>query len=403
MDIQYLIRKKLLGKDSDINKKIIQLLKKNINSVDSNNKTALIIAAENYYNGLAKYLVQHIDCNITLTDNNNYDALYYGIIKSNFEICDLLIKTKKFNLNKYFNDESYLNICIKNTSVYVFDPDHNKILKLLISNGSDVNMLNSEDMNAFMIACYHKEFASIKILIDDVTNINYKSKKFDCTAFEFLFDIHIMKNNNIINNSYYNFYGHISYSKFDDYIGIADFIISKRPEVNTFADCYINVFDNVCSLIFNDMSSGFSRYLSLFKKLIKDGLNIDNCFSKKGFYQCFKIIHEYVFNFKISNKKISYAMVQFDEIYSDILFRIEYNKSFLNSKILKKQISKINYEPLGYKTLFLELSFPNKININDMLKEHRFYKLKLLFDIYNSDDLDNFLKKYESVDDFNIL
>lgn len=379
---------------------IIELLKININKVDSNGTSALIFASMFNYANLVEYLISLNDLDITLCDNNDHDALYFSIIRHNLKTFDLLLKTKKFNLNKIFaiHHNTYL-ICAVIYNNY-------DAIDILIENGANVNILNIDDVNAFMIACRDKNSYTSE-LVKHINDINYKSKKYNLNAFEFLFNFHDIVESSDDESYSKNCEIHcdgIRYngSTYENIIDIACDIIRKRNDIVISVERHEVIYLEIIKIIFECSIKNDGKYIILFKKLVECGMDIDDCLKFDGSRYVFEHLHSFIFNFKISNKKIALHMIQFDNIYFDVLTRIEYNKSFVNSKLLNKQINKINYLPDSYKTLFFELSFSRKlgVNIDDILNEDRFYKLKLLFDIYNISDLDRFLNKHQDI--FNI-
>ena len=389
-----------IDKDKGSPSGIIKLLEKDINQVDASGSSALILATKYNYINLVKYLICHDKCNITLRNFDDHDALYYSICHNNLQTSDLLIKTGKFDLNKTFVP-NYMSANKSNTYLIlaVWFNNH-QVVKNLIDNGANVNIVNSKNMNAFMIACQHKYKECIKQLISHVDDINCKSKKDNLSAFEFLFNLDIIEysdDKEIYSDNCENYCEEIRNNKllYINIIGIASYLIEKRNDIDTRVLHYESVYLEICQIIFEEYISGVDHII-LFKKFIEDGINIDACLNLNGSYHIIGLLRNFIFNFKISNIQVASQMIKFDKVYFNILCRIEYNKSFINTKILNKQIDKINYLPNGYKTLFLELSFSRKsnANIDDILDEDRFYKLKLLFDIYNIGDLDSFLEKY---------
>ena len=392
---------------------IIELLQININKVNSLGQSALIIASKLDHFNVVKYLISRDNCNVNLADNDNHDVLHYSIIYRNDKICDLLIKTRKFDLNKIFTMTNRI-FAMKNKYysctylIFAVLHENYRAVEYLIDNGADANILNKNDMNAFMIACKNKYYNYVELLVNHTNDINYKSKKYNLSGLDFLFGLHNIKDDeneevfltNCNNYSTMILDNRFEYSRssFHKIIRVASSLIEKKPNINAFQYRYESLYFAICVIIFDNFSEN-TKYILLFRKFIEDGMNIDECLNLNGAYYIFEVLHEFIFNFKISNRKILLHVLQFDDTYVNIFIRIEYNKSFINNKILKKQIDKMNFLPDGYKTLFTELTFAKKSdkNIDDVLYEDRFYKLKLLFDIYDGDDLNRFYEKYNKI------
>ena len=53
---------------------------------------------------------------------------------------------------------------------------HFDVVKLLLANGADANILNDNDINALIVASYNGYFEIVKILVKHCTDMNYINK-----------------------------------------------------------------------------------------------------------------------------------------------------------------------------------------------------------------------------------
>lgn len=53
---------------------------------------------------------------------------------------------------------------------------HFDVVKLLLANGANVNILNDNDMNALLVASYKGHFEIVKILVENGANVNFMNR-----------------------------------------------------------------------------------------------------------------------------------------------------------------------------------------------------------------------------------
>ncbi|GGD44361.1 hypothetical protein GCM10012288_18350 [Malaciobacter pacificus] len=158
----------------------------NLNVLDSNNQTALFEAVLLENPEIAKCLILN-GINVNFIDKNGQNVLFNSVIlgEKNFEIIELLIK-KEININIIDNN----NKNILDEILHIIDLqkprrtkkgkyklikdsyDYTKIVKLLISNGFEIDKVNDEK-TTLQIAIEKKDLESAKFLIECGANINY--------------------------------------------------------------------------------------------------------------------------------------------------------------------------------------------------------------------------------------
>jgi ankyrin repeat protein len=158
----------------------------NLNVLDSNNQTALFEAVLLENPEIAKCLILN-GINVNFIDKNGQNVLFNSVIlgERNFEIIELLIK-KEININIVDNN----NKNILDEILHIIDLqkprrtkkgkyklikdsyDYTKIVKLLISNGFEIDKVHDEK-TTLQIAIEKKDLESAKFLIECGANINY--------------------------------------------------------------------------------------------------------------------------------------------------------------------------------------------------------------------------------------
>ena len=98
------------------------------------------------------------EINLNYIDENGFSALHYAVDEGNFKICEILIKTKKIDINIQSNidNKTPLHISCKNG---YFD-----ISKLLIQNNADLNCLDNEKNNP-LFYCVEGNFYEVAKMI----------------------------------------------------------------------------------------------------------------------------------------------------------------------------------------------------------------------------------------------
>ena len=111
---------------------------------------------ENFLNIIEQLLNEEI--NLNYIDENGFSALHYAVDEGNIKICEILIKTKKININIKSNidNKTPLHISCKNG---YFD-----ISKLLIQNNADLNCLDNEKNNP-LFYCVEGNFYEVAKMI----------------------------------------------------------------------------------------------------------------------------------------------------------------------------------------------------------------------------------------------
>ena len=111
---------------------------------------------ENFLKIIEQLLNEEI--NLNYIDENGFSALHYAVDEGNFKICEILIKTKKININikSTIDNKTPLHISCKNG---YFD-----ISKLLIQNNADLNCLDNEKNNP-LFYCVEGNFYEVAKMI----------------------------------------------------------------------------------------------------------------------------------------------------------------------------------------------------------------------------------------------
>ncbi|MCK9543025.1 MAG: ankyrin repeat domain-containing protein [Novosphingobium sp.] len=154
------------------NKAVIEHLIKlgaDVNSVDHNGETALIMAAASYdCTDIAQLLILS-GANVDQKDHNGKTALIYAVIKGRKDIVGLLINTGA-DINAKDNNG---NTALMHAVYY----GHIEIVKLLIDSCVDVNVRNNDGNTALMVAeskCYRDNNNTIPFAFV-LDNDNYKN------------------------------------------------------------------------------------------------------------------------------------------------------------------------------------------------------------------------------------
>ncbi|WP_419420486.1 ankyrin repeat domain-containing protein [Legionella sp. D16C41] len=176
-----------------------------INLVDSDGDTPLLVALKNQYSEIASYLIS-IKANVNLANNNGITPLHMAVIKEYIKIskyliqagADLFLTTKKGNtplslaakidlaivksLIKYFVEiktAAALNLTAteyKSTLLHL--ETHNGYLEVvqgLIQSGADVNVQDCNGITPLFIAAFRNHLVIVKHLIEAGANLNLVS------------------------------------------------------------------------------------------------------------------------------------------------------------------------------------------------------------------------------------
>lgn len=165
------------------------------NGIDINQKTVdginlLLLASYNEDIDMVKFLVQN-GADIDTKDNNGFTAVFYPIIKGNYQLveylvyadCDLnivaetgfspLLSALSVHSDLIFeNDEDIgiINKTILNTYIHNVPKTHNKIAKLLIDNGADVNFVSPDGDTPYSFALKSENKEMMQYLINNGAN-----------------------------------------------------------------------------------------------------------------------------------------------------------------------------------------------------------------------------------------
>ena len=106
------------------------------------------------------------DINLNYIDENGFSALHYAVDEGNFKICEILIKTKKININikSKIDNKTPLHISCKNG---YFD-----ITKLLILNNADLNCLDNEKNNPLYYCVQGNYYEVAKMILSQNSDYN---------------------------------------------------------------------------------------------------------------------------------------------------------------------------------------------------------------------------------------
>ena len=112
---------------------------------------------ENFLIIIEKILNENL--NLNYIDEKGFSALHYAVDEGNIKICEILIKTKKININikNNFNNKTPLHISCKNG---YFD-----ITKLLIQNKANLNCFDNENNNPLIYCVKGNFYEVIKMIL----------------------------------------------------------------------------------------------------------------------------------------------------------------------------------------------------------------------------------------------
>ena len=104
--------------------------------------------------------------NLNYIDKNGFSALHYAVDEGNLKICEILIQTKKVNINikSIIDNKTPLHISCKNG---YFD-----ITKLLIQNKADLNCLDNENNNPLLYCVKGNYYEVIKMILSQNHDYN---------------------------------------------------------------------------------------------------------------------------------------------------------------------------------------------------------------------------------------
>ena len=104
--------------------------------------------------------------NLNYIDKNGFSALHYAVDEGNLKICEILIQTKKININikSIIDNKTPLHISCKNG---YFD-----ITKLLIQNKADLNCLDNENNNPLLYCVKGNYYEVIKLILSQNNDYN---------------------------------------------------------------------------------------------------------------------------------------------------------------------------------------------------------------------------------------
>ena len=134
--------------------------------------------------------------NIDETDGDGFTYLMIAILVGNYE-CVKLLTEHKANVNltvtKNKNTPLLLSM-IKYTKTYDKDNlyQQEKINKILLKNGADINYISKNSKNALSLSIEFKDIYLLKFLIKNKANVNFKFKN-GITLFKYA-----MENNDVL-------------------------------------------------------------------------------------------------------------------------------------------------------------------------------------------------------------
>ncbi len=138
----------------------------NINNIDNQSRTPLLVASEYDYSECIKFLIEK-DADINVYSFGKTPLLYASIY-GDLECLKLLIK-KGVDINQK-GVEGYTAFLLASEN------GHIECVELLIELGVDINQRNNYDNTALMSACNYGHFKCVKLLIKKGANINYVNK-----------------------------------------------------------------------------------------------------------------------------------------------------------------------------------------------------------------------------------
>ena len=172
----------------------------NINAVDNNGRTPLMIAVFRDQGAIVKILLEN-GAQVNFQDNKGETALMYSVLINNEDIARLLIKkganvhlysrlgSTALTLAAYYNrlgmikllvaQGAKINVKMKDGSTPLIKAAYrgnDRICDLLLSQGADINDTDNNGRNALMVAIGARKMAVSKLLIEKNAAINSADK-----------------------------------------------------------------------------------------------------------------------------------------------------------------------------------------------------------------------------------
>ena len=138
----------------------------NVNAIDDNSNTALMLAAQDGNFSICKLLLEK-GANVNKLNNTGDTALMFAVLKENFKICELLLKHKiNVNVSNKTGDTALMY------STYNSDYINNvKICKLLLKYNSNVHATDDAGDTALVFAKLKGNDTIAKLLEKPIHNL----------------------------------------------------------------------------------------------------------------------------------------------------------------------------------------------------------------------------------------
>ena len=143
-----------------------------IDQKDIYGNTSLMIAFKSKNNEIADYLIKNTSTDINTVDNNGNTLLIVAIRDDNIILTELILKylsNSAYINSKNMYNETALMKAVENNNI--------NIAKKLLSNGANIDDQNIEKMSSIMIAVFENNYEMTKFLLNYNPNLNLRDIK----------------------------------------------------------------------------------------------------------------------------------------------------------------------------------------------------------------------------------